>query len=50
MDPSSEPTFGYGAGNAEILSVDMGNGYVFWMFTGAQEWNFNHNKDYWKMK
>jgi len=28
----------------------MGNGYVFWMFTGDQDWNFNHNKDYWEMK
>ncbi len=50
LDPNTEPTFGYGAGNAAILSVDMGNGYVFWMFTGAQDWNFNHNKDYWEMK
>jgi len=30
--------------------VGMGNGYVFWMFTGDQDWNFNHNKDYWEMK
>jgi RHS repeat-associated protein len=50
LDPSTEPTFGYGAGNAAILSVDMGIGYVFWMFTGAQDWSFNHNKDYWVMK
>jgi RHS repeat-associated protein len=50
LDPSTEPTFGYGTGNAAILSVDMGNGYMFWMFTGAQDWNFNHNKDYWVMK
>jgi len=50
LDPSTGPTFGYGAGNAAILSVGMGNGYVFWMFTGDQDWNFNHNKDYWEMK
>ena len=46
----TKPTFGYDAGNAAILSVDMGRGYVFWMFIGAQDRNFNHNKDYWEMK
>jgi hypothetical protein len=48
LDPSKNPTFEYDPNNAAILSVDLGNGYVFWMFTGAQDRNFN--LDYWRVK
>jgi len=41
MGSGKDPSFGYGPENDAILSVDLANGYVFWMFTAAQDGKFN---------
>jgi len=47
LDPARSPSFGYDPGNTAILSVDLGNGNVFWMFTFYQDWAFN--LDFWSL-
>jgi RHS repeat-associated protein len=41
LNSENEPSYGPGSENDAILSVDLGNHYVFWMFTYIQNDKFN---------
>jgi hypothetical protein len=41
IGPDKRPNFGYEPDKDAFLSVDLANGQVFWMFTGAQDKKFN---------
>jgi hypothetical protein len=49
LDPTTNPSYGFGSENAAILNVNLGGGKVFWMFTGIQDSNFKPKKDYWSL-
>jgi hypothetical protein len=50
LDPNvaGKVTFGYGSNVTAILQVVLSNGQVFWMFTAAQNYNFEQNQAYWE--